>query len=142
MSRSPTGCGKEGDVYVFKNSAPTDVLPNGEIYLKYHSACKRDVFYLSDADVPEKIEELVFHEKEDNTPQIKQYKGRTVKRLVLDGHTLYKNHMWNTICLPFDIISEAITSTPLNGAVLYELDTAAKPDYAERSRARAESSGS
>ena len=100
--------GKEGDVYVFKNSATTDVLPNGEIYLKYHSAYKRDVFYLSDADVPEKITELVLHEKEDNNPQIEQYKGRTIKKVVLDGHTLYKNHMWNTICLPFDIISGPI----------------------------------
>ena len=122
--------GKEGDVYVFKNSATTDVLPNGEIYLKYHSAYKRDVFYLSDADVPEKITELVFHEKEDNTPKIEQYKGRTIQKVVLDGHTLYKNHMWNTICLPFDIISEAISATPLNGAVLYEMDTVEKPDYA------------
>ena len=122
--------GKEGDVYVFKNSATTDVLPNGEIYLRYHSAYKRDVFYLSDADVPEKIVELVFHEQEDNTPLIEQYKGRTIQKVVLDGHTLYKNHMWNTICLPFDIISESISSTPLNGAVLYEMDAAEKPDYA------------
>jgi hypothetical protein len=38
--------------------------------------------------------------------------------------------MWNTICLPFDIISESISSTPLNGAVLYEMDAAEKPDYA------------
>ena len=122
--------GKEGDVYVFKNSAATDVLPRGEIYLKYHSAYKHDVFYLSDADVPEKITELVFKENEDNNPQIEQYKGRTIKKVVLDGHTLYKNHMWNTICLPFDIISESISLTPLNGAVLYELDVADKVDYA------------
>ncbi len=121
---------KEGDIYVFRNSATTDILPNGEIYLKYHSAYKTDVFYLSDEDVPEKISELVLHESDDNNSQIAQYKGRTIKKVVLDGHTLYKNHMWNTICLPFDIISEAISATPLNGAVLYELDTADKVDYA------------
>ena len=120
---------KEGDIYVFRNSSSTDILPNGEIYLKYHSAYKREVFYLSDADVPPKVPELVFKEMEDNRAQIEQYKGRTIKKVVFDGHKLYKNHMWNTICLPFDIISEAISETPLNGAVIYELDVADKSDY-------------
>lgn len=120
---------KEGDIYVFRNSLPTDILPNGEIYLKYHSAYKREVFYLSDEDVPQKVTELIFKEKEDNNAQIEQYKGRTIKKVMLDGHTLYKNHMWNTICLPFDIISEAISETPLNGAVIYEMDVADKVDY-------------
>jgi hypothetical protein len=120
---------KEGDIYVFRNSLPTDILPNGEIYLKYHSAYKREVFYLSDEDVPQKVTELVFKEKEDNNAQIEQYKGRTIKKVVFDGHTLYKNHIWNTICLPFDIISEAISETPLNGAVIYEMDVADKVDY-------------
>jgi hypothetical protein len=120
---------KEGDIYVFRNSLPTDILPNGEIYMKYHSAYKREVFYLSDADVPPKVTELVFKEMEDNSSQIEQYKGRTIKKVVLDGHKLYKNHKWNTICLPFDIISESISSTPLDGAVLYELDVVDKVDY-------------
>ena len=120
---------KEGDIYVFRNSLPTDILPNGEIYMKYHSAYKREVFYLSDADVPPKVTELVFKEMEDNSSQIEQYKGRTIKKVVLDGHKLFKNHKWNTICLPFDIISESISSTPLDGAVLYELDVVDKVDY-------------
>jgi hypothetical protein len=97
--------------------------------MKYHSAYKREVFYLSDADVPPKVTELVFKEMEDNSSQIEQYKGRTIKKVVLDGHKLYKNHKWNTICLPFDIISESISSTPLDGAVLYELDVVDKVDY-------------
>ena len=130
---------KEGDIYVFRNSSMIDVLPSGEIYLKYHSAYKRDVFYLSDADVPQKVEELVFKETEDNRAQIEQYKGRTIKKVVLDGHTFYKNHMWNTICLPFDIISEAISETPLNGAVIYEMDVVDKADYSDPTGYDAES---
>ena len=120
---------KEDELYVFRNSSADDILPRGEIYLKYHSATKKDVYYLSEADVPEKIAELIFHEQEDNTPLIEQYKGRTIQKVVLDGHTFYKNHMWNTVCLPFDIIGESIYDTPLNGAEIWELDIADSEDY-------------
>ena len=121
--------GKEGQQYVFRNSSPDVTLPRGEIYLKFHSAYKKEVYYLSEADVPAMIAELIFHEKEDNRPLIDQYKGRTIQKVVLDGHSFYKNHMWNTVCLPFDIIGESIYNTPLNGAEIWELDVANSKDY-------------
>ena len=39
----------------------------------------------------------------------------------LEGRTLYKDGFWNTICLPFDVIS--FTGTPIEGATVKELDT-------------------
>ena len=123
--------GKEGDLYVFRNSSSDVTLPLGEIYLKYHSGTKKDVFYLSEADVPEKIPTLTFNEKEDNRELLEQYKGRTIKQVVLEGHTFFKNHMWNTLCLPFDVIGDAIEDTPLNGAELWELDVNDSQDYGD-----------
>ena len=40
----------------------------------------------------------------------------------LQGHTLYKDGTWNTLCLPFGMSS--FDGTPLEGASVYELDTA------------------
>lgn len=121
--------GKEGDLYVFRNSSSDVTLPRGEIYLKYHSALKKEVYYLSEEDVPAIIELLTFFKDKDNRDLIEQYKGRTVKQVVLDGNTLYKNHMWNTLCLPFDIIGDAIENTPLQGAEIWELDVNDNQDY-------------
>ena len=120
---------KEGDSYVFKRSDANVTLPDGEIYLKYHSATNTDTYYLSEQDVPEVIALLTFHDSEDNRPFIEQYKGRTVKEVVFDGHTFFKNHKWNTLCLPFDVIGENIDSSPLSGADIWELDIADKKDY-------------
>lgn len=120
---------KEGDDYVFRKSATTDILPDGEIYLKYHSATKRDFFYLRQEDVPAPITELTFNAKDDNTETISEYKGRTIKKVTFDGYTLFKNHMWNTLCVPFDIVGDAIEMTPLRGAEIWELDVTGKADY-------------
>jgi hypothetical protein len=106
-------------------------LPRGEIYLKYHSGTKKDVYYLSEADVPDQISLLTFYEKEDNRELIEQYRGRTIKKVVFEGHTFFKNHMWNTLCLPFDVIGDAIEDTPLNGAELWELDVTDNHDYGD-----------
>ena len=121
--------GKEGDQYVFRNSSSDDILPRGEIYLKYHSALKKEVYYLSENDVPAIIDLLTLYKNEDNNALIEQYKGRTVKQVVLEGNTLYKNHMWNTLCLPFDIIGDAIDNSPLKGAEIWELDVNDNEDY-------------
>ena len=120
---------KEGDQYVFRSSSADVTLPRGEIYMKFHSTTRKEVYYLNEKSVPEPTPELVFHENEDNKPLIEQYKGRTVKKVVLDGHTLYKNHMWNTICLPFDIIGEDLDASPLQGAEIHEMDLTNNGDY-------------
>ena len=120
---------KEGNSYVFKRSDANVTLPDGEIYLRYHSATNTDTYYLSEEDVPEVVALLTFRDSEDNRQLIEQYKGRTVKEVVFDGHTFFKNHKWNTLCLPFDIIGENIDLSPLSGADIWELDIADKKDY-------------
>lgn len=121
---------KDGDTYVFRRSSATDILPDGEVYLKYHSATNTDTYYLTEEDVPQKVEQLTFRDDEDNRDLINQYKGRTVKQVLLDGHAFFKNHMWNTLCLPFDVIAENIDLTPLCDAEIWELDIANKDSYA------------
>lgn len=120
---------KRGEHYVFSRSADTDVLPDGEIYLKYHSSANIDTYYLSEEDVPKKVAELIFKDTEDNRPAIDEYRGRTIGRVVLDGHTFFKNHRWNTLCLPFDVVADNIDLTPLKDAEIWELDIADKADY-------------
>ena len=122
---------KEGDLYVFRRSSASDILPDGEIYLKFHSATNTDTYYLSEADVPEKVAQLIFHDDEDNNALIEEYRGRTIGQVVLDGHTFFKNHKWNTLCLPFDIIAENIDLSPLKDAEIWELDIANKDVYAD-----------
>jgi hypothetical protein len=123
---------KEGDLYTFRRSSTSDILPDGEVYLKYHSATNTDTYYLSEEDVPEKVAQLIFHDSEDNRELIEQYKGRTIGEVVLEGHTFFKNHMWNTLCLPFDVIGENIDLTPLKDAEIWELDIAQKDDYVQQ----------
>lgn len=120
---------KEGDTYVFQRSSTSDILPDGEVYLKYHSATNTETYYLTEADVPEKIPLLIFYDEQDNQPLIDQYKGRTIGQVELNGHYFFKNHRWNTMCLPFDIIGENIDLTPLADAEIWELDVAEKDDY-------------
>ena len=122
---------KGSDRYIFRRSSPNDILPDGEVYLKYHSATNTDTYYLTEEDVPQTVDQLIFYDEEDNRDLITQYKGRTVRHVELNGHTFYKNHKWNTLCLPFDIIGENIDQTPLRDAEIWELDIAQKEDYAQ-----------
>ena len=122
---------KDGDTYVFQRSSTSDILPDGEVYLKYHSATNTETYYLTEADVPEKIPQLIFYDAQDNQPLIDQYKGRTIGQVELNGHTFFKNHHWNTMCLPFDVIGENIDLSPLADAEIWELDVAEKDDYVQ-----------
>lgn len=45
-----------------RRSSTSDILPDGEVYLKYHSATNTDTYYLSEEDVPEKVAQLIFHD--------------------------------------------------------------------------------
>lgn len=119
----------EGTRYVFQSSTPDETLPYGEIFLKYHSAGKFEVFYLDKNDMPEKKESLVFKAREDNEPLINQYRAITIKKVLFEGTAYHKDHKWNTLCLPFDLVGDNIEDTPLSGAEIWELDVADKPDY-------------
>lgn len=59
----------------------------------------------------------------DNTEILSTWNGKTVP-VALSGRTLYKNGMWNTLCLPFGLPS--LTGTPLEGATIMEMNTTKK----------------
>lgn len=59
----------------------------------------------------------------DNTEILSTWNGKTVP-VALSGRTLYKNGMWNTLCLPFGVPS--LTGTPLEGATIMEMNTTKK----------------
>lgn len=120
----------EGTRYVFQSSTAEDVLPYGEIYLKYHSAGKFEIFYLDKNDMPEKIANLIFKATENNEPIINEYRAMTIKEVKFEGTSYHKDHKWNTLCLPFDLVGDNIENTPLDGAEIWELDIAHKVDYA------------
>ena len=58
-----------------------------------------------------------------NGEAISTHDGMTAHTVTLSGRTLYKDGKWNTLCLPFSLAS--LTGTPLEGAMLMELDTVA-----------------
>ena len=45
-----------------------------------------------------------------------------VRNVTLAGRTLYKDSVWNTLCLPFDVSD--FTGTPLEGAIVKTLESA------------------
>ena len=63
---------------------------------------------------------LLYDEAIDNTLRLENYIDQTYD-VQLVGHTISKSSQWNTLCLPFDLPS--LNGTPLEGAMLRELDT-------------------
>ena len=66
------------------------------------------------------LNDLTLQDNADNRAAIEQYAGkRTTARLT--GRTLYKDGMWNTLCLPFDV---TIAGSPLEGATVVTVTNA------------------
>ncbi len=66
-------------------------------------------------------------ENADNSATISAIADGKKHDVILQGHTLYRDRNWNTLCLPFDVVdgnsSDDITfsGTPLEGAIVKEL---------------------
>ena len=52
---------------------------------------------------------VFLHDNADNTPALTAYNGQT-KTVTIMGRTLYKDDSWNTLCLPFNMTAEQVTS--------------------------------
>ena len=52
---------------------------------------------------------VFLHDNADNTPALTAYNGQT-KTVTIVGRTLYKDNSWNTLCLPFSMTAEQVTS--------------------------------
>ena len=59
-------------------------------------------------------------EKSDNTEVLETWDGQT-SNVTLGGRTLYKDGMWNTLCLPFDV---TLVGSVLDGAEAHALSSA------------------
>ena len=70
---------------------------------------------------PAVIEQLYDDNGTNNRSQLLVLKDGQPHNLMLMGRTLYRDGYWNTLCLPFDI--DNLSSTPLDGATVKELDT-------------------
>lgn len=57
----------------------------------------------------------------DSSTLLATYQG-TINDVTLTGRTIYRNGEWNTLCLPFNIVS--LTGTPLEGAIIRPLTDA------------------
>lgn len=63
---------------------------------------------------------IVLADDADNSTAIAAANGTTLATL-LNGHTLYRDGNWNTLCLPFNVPN--LAGTPLAGFTIMELDT-------------------
>jgi len=52
---------------------------------------------------------VYLHDNADNTATLTTYNGQT-KTVKIVGRTLYKDNSWNTLCLPFSMTAEQVTS--------------------------------
>ena len=52
---------------------------------------------------------VLLHDNADNTSALTAYNGQT-KTVTIVGRTLYKDDSWNTLCLPFNMTAEQVTS--------------------------------
>ncbi len=64
---------------------------------------------------------ITLQDAADNSELIEANEGIAASSIVLQGHTLYKDGAWNTLCLPFDVGN--FTGTPLEGATVMSLNT-------------------
>ena len=84
--------------------------PAGTKYIAIRVESLSDIMYLDDFVFYAPLS-IALADKADNTSIITNYNGR-VGDVTLSGRTLYKDGAWNTLCLPFDVIT---TSGPLAG---------------------------
>lgn len=97
-------------------SEPGSVMYSAEV--NYTDAKGRNFIFTDEHTILSYLE--VELDEEDNTTTLADNDGGIVAA-TLTGRTLYKDGMWNTLCLPFDV---ALVGSPLEGATLKELTDA------------------
>ncbi len=64
---------------------------------------------------------LTLNNAAHNGEILSRYNGKQAQDVTLKDRTLYRNGIWNTLCLPFDVTS--FTGTPLDGATVKTLSS-------------------
>lgn len=67
---------------------------------------------------------LELMDDDNNGSVISEWKGWE-RNILLNGRTLYRNGVWNTLCLPFSMNATQIAASDLAGAEIKELDATA-----------------
>ena len=92
------------------------------------SSFGNDCWTFSDSQLPELAcftnQILRLGNNTDNSALISANSGRTCT-VELSGRTLFKDNSWNTLCLPFSLTEEQMADSPLDGATVKELSSAA-----------------
>ena len=70
-------------------------------------------------------EPIVLANNADNSTTISENKDKSGKNVLLDSRTLLGNGDWNTLCLPFSVPASGNGRSPIAGAVVKELTSAA-----------------
>ncbi len=72
--------------------------------------------------------QLMLYKDIDNTVTLETYvaKGK-ITNAQLVNRTFYKDNSWTTLCLPFDVAN--FNGTPLEGAIIMELNTASRNGF-------------
>lgn len=60
----------------------------------------------------------------DNAAHIASLTGSTKRDVALAGRTLYKDGLWNTLCLPFSLTAEQLAASSLEGATIKAFSSA------------------
>ena len=103
---------------VYTSGVVYDVVPNPQPTYKFNGelGSRKEPYVVDIAQKPA----CTLVNNGDNSETIAMYNGVTAD-VTLDGRTLYKDGMWNTICLPFDV---TIAGSALDGATCRELTAA------------------
>lgn len=64
----------------------------------------------------------------DNAAHIASLTVSTKRDVALAGRTLYKDGLWNTLCLPFSLTADQLAASPLEGATIKAFSSAAFSD--------------
>jgi hypothetical protein len=116
----------DGDGYVETES---HVLAPMEAVLISAAEGEQEVAFIPDFNPVNPL--LVLKDRADNTAAIAAANDGRPHDVLLQGRTLYKDGRWNTLCLPFSILSHAPTfiGTPLEGAEIRELNRKASDGF-------------
>ena len=60
----------------------------------------------------------------NNTAHITNLTGSTKRDVALAGRTLYRDGLWNTLCLPFSLTADQLADSPLEGATIKAFSSA------------------
>ncbi len=112
---------KDTSDYIHRQHDLTGTALNG----KLNTEGDYTVWTFTDGQLPELtcFKTVLLSNAGDNSTIIANKNGQTAHVRLAD-RTLYKDNSWNTLCLPFSLTAEALSTSPLADATIMTLSTA------------------